>query len=53
MATYVEEYTIKSIMGELKIDDTNWNNYVQTINGMGEEDCRSIVQAAYDRFKAR
>lgn len=53
LQTYVEEFAIKCIMGELEINDSNWDNYINTIESMGEEECRSIIQAAYDRFLSR
>jgi len=53
LQTYVEEFAVKCIMGELEINDANWDTYISTIEKMNEAECRSIIQSAYDRFLNR
>jgi putative aldouronate transport system substrate-binding protein len=48
--TYVGTTTLQFINGDLDIDDdTAWNNYVATIEGMNLASLTEIVQGAYDR----
>lgn len=49
--TYAEEMTTKFILGTEPLD--NWDNYVETLKGMGVEDAIALQQAALDRFNAR
>lgn len=50
--TTMQEYILKFIVGEKDID-TEWDSYVETLYGMGLQDCIDIKQAALDRYNAR
>jgi putative aldouronate transport system substrate-binding protein len=51
--TYRLEQVALFISGAQPINDSTWNTYIDTINGMGISDVQSIVQDALDRFNAR
>ena len=47
--TYVQEMTVQFIMGTMDID-SNWDNYVSTIESMNIARCIEIKQASVDRY---
>ncbi len=47
--TYVEESTVQFIMGTLDID-SQWDNYVSTLEGMNVARCQELRQASVDRY---
>ena len=47
--TYVATSALQFINGDLDVDGSDWDSYVQNIEGMGVEDLTEIIQAAYDR----
>jgi putative aldouronate transport system substrate-binding protein len=49
--TYVQEMFDKFVMGQEPLD--NFDNYINTLKGMGIEEAINIEQAALDRFNAR
>ena len=53
MQTYVEEFAVKCIMGELEINDSNWETFLRIMEEMREDECRAIIQSAYDRYLNR
>ncbi|MCL2832590.1 MAG: extracellular solute-binding protein [Treponema sp.] len=50
--TYMTEMRAKFITGVANID-TEWDNYVRTINNMGIADVIKVHQAAFDRWNAK
>lgn len=50
--TYVEECTVKFIIGDMDIN-TQWEEYTAQLDTMGIEDGIEIYQAALDRYMAR
>lgn len=46
--TYMDENIVKFIVGDKSLDE--FDAYVETLVGMGIEDCVAIEQAAYDRY---
>lgn len=46
--TYVMEYMVKVIIGTESVD--TFDNYVQTVNGMGVDKMVNAYKAAYDRY---
>ena len=51
LSAYVTENRVKFITGELNFD-ADWDNFVNTLNGMGVDKYLAIKQAQYDRYKA-
>lgn len=49
IALYVSEMSAKFISGAVDID-SEWDNYVQTVNQMGLEEVLQVYQTAYDRW---
>ena len=47
---YVNEMRDKFISGEESLDDSNWENYVETIESMGLDEYLSIQKGAYERY---
>lgn len=48
--TYVGTSALQFINGDLDVDnDSDWDNYVSTVEGMNLEGLTEIIQAAYDR----
>lgn len=52
VGTYVQEMYIKFITGQANLD-SDWDSYVNTLNGMGLETATKYMQTAYDAYKAR
>lgn len=52
ISTYVKEMTAQFISGAMDID-SNWDNYISTLQSMGIDRCIEITQAAYERYLAR
>lgn len=50
--TYVQEMYIKFITGQANLE-SDWDSYVNTLNGMGLDTATKYVQTAYDLYKAR
>ena len=49
--TYIANMSMQFVTGSADInDDAVWNDYITTIEGMGEPEVRDIYQAAYDRI---
>lgn len=46
--TYVQEQSLKFIMGEESLD--NWDGYLKTLEGFGLESVREVYQSAWDNF---
>ena len=46
--TYMDENIVKFIVGDKSLDE--FDAYVETLIGMGIEECVAIEQAAYDRY---
>ena len=44
--------TAQFISGAMDID-SNWDNYISTLQSMGIDRCIEITQAAYERYLAR
>lgn len=52
--TYQDEMVSKFIVGSEDVtDDAVWNNFVESLIGMGVEDCVEIKQASYERYLER
>jgi len=51
--TYVDEMTVKFIMGAEPLNDASWNNYIQTIQRMGIGRALDIMRAQIDRYNKR
>lgn len=51
ISTYITQTEAQFIVGDLDID-TEWDNYVATLERMGVNDLRDIYQTAYDRYQA-
>ena len=49
IATYAATEVFKFVMGEYNFDD-DWDNFINTIEDMGLQDCIDIYQGAYDRY---
>lgn len=49
--TYMEEMMLKFIFGTESLD--NWDNYIQTLEGMNLQRAVEIERAAYERYNAR
>ena len=52
ISTYCGEMYHKFINGEVDLDK-GWDEYIDTLKGMGVEDMSAIKQATLDRFNAR
>ena len=50
--TTMQEYILKFITGEKNVE-TEWDSYVQTLEGMNLQTCIDIYQAALDRYNNR
>ena len=52
--TYQDEMVSKFIVGSEDVtDDAVWDSFVESLIGMGVEDCVEIKQASYERYLAR
>lgn len=51
--TYSEEMITKFILGTETLNDTTWNNYVNTIKRLNIDKALAIQNAAYDRYNRR
>lgn len=51
--TYVEEFTNGVIVGNTKLDDNSWKQFVDQIMSMGIDKCIGFQQAALDRYNKR
>ena len=40
-------------LGDLKMNDANWNDFVSTIEDMGIQEYIDIYQAAQDRYDSK
>lgn len=52
IGTYVEQYTLQAIMGDVDIEAT-WDEYVAAIEAMDIATCIQQQQAAFDRYNAK
>ena len=52
IATYLTETIPQFVNGTLDVE-TQWDSYVETLKGMGIEDCVAFKQAAYDRYLSK
>ncbi len=52
ISTYCSEMYFKFITGEVDLEK-GWDEYIDTLKGMGVEDMIAIKQAQLDRFNAR
>ena len=50
LQTYLKQAKAQFITGEVDVDG-GWDNFVNTVNGMGLERLLQIEQAAYDRYQ--
>ena len=50
--TYVSEYTLKAIAGEVDVEET-WDDYIKTLESLGSGQVLKIYQDALDRYLAR
>ncbi len=51
--TYVEEMTLKYIIGAEPLTDESFQTYQATLDGFGMQECIQVYQNAYDRYLAR
>ena len=51
--TYVNEMTIKFIIGQEELSEASYAAYVDNIKSMRIDECTEILQAAYDRYLQR
>ena len=51
--TYYREASCQFITGVLDIDGTDWDDYLNVIDGMGIDRCVELKQAALDRYLER
>jgi len=52
ISTYVSENAIKFLVGEIELNDANWEKFKKDIENMGLKQYLKISQDAYDRFLA-
>lgn len=52
MITYAQETVLKFLDGSLALNDSSWNEYVETCNSMGVEEIVAVYQNAYDEYLA-
>ena len=52
ITTYVQEMYIQFITGQADLD-ADWENYVNTVNGMGLENALEYEREAYELYQAR
>ncbi len=50
--TLVTSQTMSWIVGEAELTDESWAKFVSDIQNLGLEDCKSVYQAALDRYYA-
>ena len=53
IVTYVQEFTIKTIVGQQELNDQTWAEYVSALENMGVSKLVELYQSAFDRFMAR
>jgi len=53
VSTYVDEMMVRFILGTEALNDTSWNNYLNTLNRMNVSRAIAIQNAALDRYKRR
>jgi putative aldouronate transport system substrate-binding protein len=53
IATFVDEQTARWLLGTDPVNDTTWNNYINTINRMNIARAIAIQNGALDRFNRR
>ncbi len=53
IATYVQEFSIKAIVGQQELNDQTWAEYLSALENMGVETMTSVYQSAFDRFMTR
>ncbi|MBE6992146.1 MAG: extracellular solute-binding protein [Ruminococcaceae bacterium] len=53
ISTYVEQEFLKFVVGDLEINDENWNAFVDQIKAMGIDRQVEMEQVAYERYLAR
>jgi putative aldouronate transport system substrate-binding protein len=51
--TYVAETTLKFILGSIPLDESHWNEYVETVKSMGIDTCIAIKQDSVTRYLNR
>ena len=51
--TYLQEKLMAFALGDLEMNDANWNDFVSTIEDMGIQDYIDIYQAAQDRYDSK
>lgn len=49
LSTYAETEVFKFVMGEYNFEE-DWDNFMNTIEEMGLQDCIDLYQGAYDRY---
>lgn len=52
IGTFVDEYSLKFITGDLSIED-EWDNYVRAIEGMNVSEALDCKKSAYERYQSR
>lgn len=53
ISTYVSEARTQFVMGSRPLTESEFNNYIKTLESMGLSEFIKLKQAAYDRYKAR
>ena len=53
IATYVQEFTVKAIVGQQEVNDQTWAEFVSALENMGVAKLTELYQSAFDRFMAR
>jgi putative aldouronate transport system substrate-binding protein len=53
ISTYVNEMTVKFIMGVTDLNDTTWNEYVKRLQSMKVDRVVELTQKAYNRYQSR
>ena len=49
--SYIQECQTRFIMGEMSLD-TDWDNYLATLDSIGLQEYLEVTQTAYDRMNA-
>jgi len=51
--TYINEFVVKVIMGQIQLNDTTWAEFQDTLVAYGIDRIEEITQQAYDRYLQR
>lgn len=51
--TYVSEFLLRAITGEIELDDASWTRYMTDLENMNLARADEITQSAYDRMQSR